>query len=509
MKINNFIYRFSILLVFVFIVSCSEDTIDEEQTGGLTGTVISSEDNMPLFNVKITTNPSSSTVFTDENGSFSLLNITIDNYSVMAELEGFDTAFEGAAVISDEIATVAFELDRSSEVNDPPSAPVLVSPIDGTDDIETEVEFVWNSSISNSESLTYDLELRNAFTNEIQNFTVEQDTTFTVSDLNLGATYFWQVTVDDGVNSPVSSIISEFSTLSFPSNPFLFVKKEGGNSVIFSGAGADDEGNSQVDVNLFQLTDSATNSFRPRRNNEAQRIAFLRTVGGDTHIFTMDLTGENVQQVTSTIPVSGFRQDELDFTWSPNGDRIIYPFFNTLYSINSDGTGLTSIFQTTDGSFISEVDIQEFNEDVILLKTNNVTGYDARIFTIRVSTGLEETVVLEGFPGAAGGAQISANGDSILYSRDTSGSENSQYRIFSSRMFMYDVVNDVSQMLATDVVTGENDLDPRFSPSEGDIIFTRVDSNTGAIPSIFLFELGGNNPDDDQLFTASEMPDWE
>jgi hypothetical protein len=64
-------------------------------------------------------------------------------------------------------------------------------------------------------------------------------------------------------------------------------------------------------------------------------------------------------------------------------------------------------------------------------------------------------------------------------------------------------------MLATDVVTGENDIDPRFSPSEGDIIFTRVDSNTGAIPSIFLFELGGNNPDDDELFTASEMPDWE
>lgn len=509
MKINNLIYKYSVLLLLVFGIGCSEDTIDEEQTGGLTGTVIASEDGMPLENVKITTNPSSSTVFTDENGFFSLLNISVDDYSVMAELEGFDTSFEGAAVISDEIATVAFELDMSSIVNDPPSAPVLIAPIDGASDIESEVEFVWSSSTSNAESLTYDLELRNAFTNEIQNFTIEQDTTFTVSDLNLGATYFWQVTVDDDENSPVASTISEFSTLSFPSNPFLLVKEEGGNSVIFSGAGTDDDGNNQVDVNLFQLTDDATNSFRPRRNNQAQRIAFLRTIGGDTHIFTMDLTGENVEQVTTTIPVSGFRQDELDFTWTPNGDRIIYPSFNTLYSINADGTGLTAIYQTTDGSFISEVDIQEFDEDVVLLKTNNVNGYDVRIFTIRVSTGLEETVVLEGMPGAAGGAQISANGDSILYSRDTSNSENSQYRLFASRLFIYDVANDVSQMILTDVTTGENDLDPRFSPSEGEVVFTRVDSNTGAIPAIFLYELGGTNPDDDQLFTAANMPDWE
>jgi len=508
MRINNFSYAF-ILVVFAFTISCSEDTIQDELTGGLTGTVLSNEDNMPLSNVKITTNPSSSTAFTDDNGFFSLLNIAVDDYSVMAELEGYDTSFEGAAVIPDEIATVAFELDLSSIENDPPTAPSLLLPLDGADDLESEVVFVWSASESNVEELTYDLELRNAFTNEIENYTIEQDTTFTVNDLDLGATYFWQVTVSDDDNSPVSSTISEFSTLAFPSNPFLFVKKEGDNSVIFSGDGAEDDGNSQVDINLFQLTDDATNSFRPRKNNLAQRIAFLRTVGGSTHIFTMDLTGENVQQVTSSIPVSGFRQDELDFTWSPNGGRIIYPSFDKLYSINPDGSDNVMIYQTTDGSFISEVDIQEFDTDLLLLKTNNINGYNVRIFTARISTGLEETVVLEGLPGAAGGVQISANGDRILYSRDTSNSENNQYRLFASRLFIYDTSTATSIQLATDVITGKNDLDPRFSPSEGDIIFTRVDNNAGAAPSIFLFELGGNNPDDDELFTNANMADWE
>ncbi|MFC4635765.1 carboxypeptidase regulatory-like domain-containing protein [Dokdonia ponticola] len=508
MRINNLSYAF-ILFVFMFTVSCSEDIIQDELTGGLTGTVLSSEDNMPLSNVKITTNPSSSTAFTDDNGFFSLLNIAVDDYSVMAELEGYDTAFEGAAVIPDEIATVAFELDLSNTDNDPPTAPSLLLPLDGADDLESEVMFVWSASESDAEELTYDLELRNAFTNEIENYTIEQDTTFTVNDLDLGATYFWQVTVSDDDNSPVSSTISEFSTLAFPSNPFLFVKKEGDNSVIFSGDGAEDDGNSQVDVNLFQLTDDATNSFRPRKNNLAQRIAFLRTVGGSTHIFTMDLTGENVQQVTSSIPVSGFRQEELDFTWSPNGGRIIYPSFDKLYSINPDGSDITMIYQTTDGSFISEIDIQEFDADLLLLKTNNINGYNVRIFTARISTGLEEIVVLEGLAGAAGGVQISANGDRILYSRDTSNSENNQYRLFSSRLFIYDITTATSVELDTDVITGKNDLDPRFSPSEGNIIFTRVDNNAGAIPSIFLFELGGNNPEDDELFTNANMPDWE
>ena len=76
-------------------------------------------------------------------------------------------------------------------------------------------------------------------------------------------------------------------------------------------------------------------------------------------------------------------------------------------------------------------------------------------------------------------------------------------------MFLYETASAMSTTLDTDVITGENDLDPRFSPSEGNIIFTRVDNNLGATPAIFLFELGGNNPEDDELFTNANMPDWE
>jgi hypothetical protein len=39
-----------------------------------------------------------------------------------------------------------------------------------------------------------------------------------------------------------------------------------------------------------------------------------------------------------------------------SGSEIIYPYFDKLYKINKDGSGLTKIYQTTDGRFISECD---------------------------------------------------------------------------------------------------------------------------------------------------------
>ncbi len=510
MKTQSLIKRLlSSIVIVLLLVSCSEDTIEEEFFGSLRGTVISSIDGEPLEDVTITTTPSTTTVFTDAQGNFSIPNISVDNYSVAANFTGFDTAFEGVEIFDNQESVVAFELlptDLSLEV---PTAPVLLFPEDGANDLESEVVLEWETVTSNAEILTYDIEIRNSFTNEIRNFSVENDSTLTVSDLDLGATYFWQVSVSDGENDPVLSLIREFSTLSFPSNPFLFVKQEGTNSVIFSGSSVTDTDGTSVDENLFQLTTSSTNSFRPRRNSIAQKIAFLRSVGGDTHLFTMDLTGENVQQVTQNIPVAGFRQDQLDFAWGPNGDYLLYTSFNVLYRINPDGTGNMALYTTSDNSFISEIDIQEFNEDLILIKTNNTQGYDVRIYTLRLSTGEEETIILEGLSGAVGGVEISANGDQVLYSRDTSESQNTEYRLFSSRLFVYDIVDDTTTELATNVIVGENDLDPSFSPSEGFIIFTRTLNNTDAIPSVFTFSLdAGNANTTDQLFTEASMPDW-
>lgn len=498
-------------LALLIFWSCSEDTIDVVIYGSLTGNVVDKVSGEPLNNVKITTNPASTTVFTDTLGNFTINKITVDDYSVQAEIEGYAKGFESVTVTENNTSAVSFELSVSNTTNFPPSTPILVSPEDGAEELPLEVTFIWQASDPENDELSYTLDLRNGTTDETQIFEVGQDTTFTVSNLQLTTKYFWQVTVTDDTNDPVSSIISEFKTLTQPDNPYVFVKEKNGNLVIFSGAQSDTiiGGNSEPDFNMFQLTSENINSFRPKKSNILKKIAFLRNSGGNTHIFTMNLDGTDVRQITSQKPVAGFRTEELEFTWAQNDSKIYYPYFDKLYSINSDGSGFELVYTTSDGAFISEVAVPEFDNNLVLLKTNNSSGYGVRIYTARLNPDTEETIILENVSGAAGGIDISANADKVLYTRDIDGDENSSYRIFNSRIYQYNIVTgDPAVILVNDVLQGENDLDVKFSPSEGGVIFTRVKNNFGAIPAVYslIFDQTQN---DQLLFTNSFMPDWE
>jgi len=505
-KYNIFICALLLILTY----SCSEDTLDVVRTGRISGKVIDKVSGERLSGAKITTNPASTTVFTDSLGNFTMNDIIVDDYSVQAELAGYSSAFESTSVLEGVLSQVSFELTIADTENLPPLAPTLVSPEDGAVELPLEVTFIWESSDPNGDELTYTLDLRNGSTDVMEVFEVGQDTSYTVSNLQLATKYFWQVTVTDETNDPVSSVISEFKTLTLPDNPFVFVKKTNDNLVIYSGAEDIDAGNGQEpDFNVLQITSDNVNSFRPRKSNILNRIAFLRNSGGATQIYTMNFDGTDVRQVTNQRPVTGFRVEHLNYTWAKNDSKLYYPHFDKLYSINPDGTDNRLEYSTSDGSFISEVAVSEFDEDLVLLKTNNSSGYEVRIYTARLSTGMEENVILENVDGAAGGIDISANADKVIYTWDVSESQNSAYRIFESRIFRYTIGSpDPPIQLETDVLVGENDLDVRFSPSEGGVIFTRVKNNSNASPNIYSI-LFDDNQNDLLLFTNSFMPDWE
>lgn len=494
-------------IVLLSSVSCSEDSIENDTFGSISGVVTSQVTDEPLGNVKITTNPSSSTVFTNGQGNFTLSNVLVDSYSVQAELDGFTTGFEGVEVVEGLESEVAIELNLSVNSNSAPSPPELIFPEDGAEDVPLEVELAWDATDPEDDELIYTVQLRNGSTNEIEEFQVVADTTLTVSNLSLATNYFWQVEVEDVINEPVSSGISSFTTFAAQDNPIVFVKRVDGNSVVFSGSEAV-QGNGVSDLNVIQLTSESKNSFRPKRNNDVDKIAFLRTVNGENQIFTMNLAGTNQEQITDAVPVAGFRQESIQFTWAENGQRLYYPNFNRLYAINNDGSGLEVIYETTDGSLISEVAVSSLDTDTILIKTNNVSGYDAKIFAISRQSGTVLYTVLEDVLGAVSGIDVTANVDSIVYSRDLSQSQNSDYRIFESRVFIYDVMNQTTSQFGTDVNTGQNDLFPSYSPDEGRLILTRVLNNAGAIPSVFSISIG-NNDDNIEFFTSAFMPDWE
>ena len=142
-----------------------------------------------------------------------------------------------------------------------------------------------------------------------------------------------------------------------------------------------------------------------------------------------------------------------------------------------------------------------------ILKTNDVNGYSVRIFAVSLSTGAELFEVVSGFGGGFSGLDVNANGTKIIYSRDIDQSENPNYRVFNSRIFEYNVTTGATQQVITDVAAGQNDLFPTYSPSEGQIIFTRVSNNSGAVPSIYVTDVGLEG--DTEVFTNSLMPDWE
>lgn len=490
----------------ITLVSCEEEGIEENGFGTITGTVVTVGDNVPLANVKISTTPASNTVFTNEDGRFSITQVAAGDYSVQAELTDFITAFEPANVVTNEESNVVFEMEESSSLNSPPAAPILLSPADNSTEVPTQVALIWSSSATDSDPISYSLELRNGATNEVLMAENIEDTVYNVEGLQLGVNYFWQVTASDGVNNPVESGISSFATKDPNLNRFFYVRKEGNNNIIFSGSDSEDA-TSEPNENEIQLTSSSENSFRPRYNNTARKLAFLRTVGGDTQLFTMNLDGTDLNQLTTTVPVVGFRQDEVDISWHRNGQRIYFANLNRLYSITLNGTGLRLEYEAPADTFITEVDTNEIN-DLLAIKTNNANGYNVRIVIIDIETDTEVTVIVEGESGAFGGIDYSIDASQLVFTQDVSGFENSDYRQLDSRIFIYDFNSSTATEIDTAKPTGTNDLDAKFSPNEGAIIYMNTSNDGVSTKNVFQVLLSDLN-NRELLFTSAQMPDWE
>ena len=490
-------------LILVAFVTCSEDTINENGFGILKGTVVKKGDNTALADVKITTNPASTTVFTDSEGKFLITDIASGQYSVQAEKEDFLASFQAATIVDGVTSTVVFEMDISTANNRPPEEPTLLFPIQDATDVDLVVEFSWETTDPDDDDIIYTFKLLNS-TNEEVVFAEElEDTTYTVEELRLGETYFWQVSATDDINPPVQSTLGSFTTIDESFNRFYYVKKEGNNNVIYSGSDQGEDAN----YNQFQLTSDGFNSFRPRKNNTNNKIAFLRTDGSEIHLYTMNTDGSGVDKLTSTIPVSGFRQDEIDFTWYQNGSRLYYPNLNKLYSISASGTGNTLVYEAPAGVFITEVDTNDFN-NLILIKTNNADGYDARIVIIDVN-GNEQEVIIEGELGALGGIDFSIDGSKVLYTRDVSGSENPFYRQLDSRIFEYDTNTDTSTEIDTGKPSGTNDLDVKYSPDNGAILYMNTSNDGVSQKKIYKYVFEEEENSKTLLFTDSSMPDWQ
>lgn len=497
-------FKILIIVAFSLIISCGEDTVDYVGLGTVTGRVVMAKSFEPIANAKVSLSPSNNTVFSDADGYFIMENVEEGEYSVSATKEGYLTTFEAATVTANLEINVIFEMEIETALNRPPTTPNLVTPTDGIEEQEISVELIWESTDPEEDPITYRIEIKNDYNNEIIEVQDLTDTTYVVSDLRYGTKYFWQVAANDDINPEVLSTVSTFKTKVNPENRYFYVKKADNNNNIIYSSGYNEDDDTQE--NEIQLTTEDQNSWRPRKNQASNLIAFLRTANNETHLFTMNQDGSNASQVTSAVSVTGYNLNEIDYAWASNGDRLIYSHYDKLYLINKDGSGLRKIYQTSDGSFITECDWSN-DESLIALKTNDITGYNVSIFTIDISGNIIDTV-LSGVNGAAGGLNISINNKLLLYTYDISEYQNSNNRQLDTHIFVYDFAAASVTDISTGKDDGTNDLDPRFSPNEADVIFVNTSNDGISTKSIYKMGVGDNN-DRTLLFTSAVMPDWE
>lgn len=491
------ILNIGFLLLVLIVFSCGKEVIDQTGYGVVTGRVLKEVTFEPIANAKVSSSPSSSIVFTDSLGNFSMTNVPAGQYSFQAQKDGYIARFEGGTVITNAAIQIVFELKVQQTDNNPPTIPVITAPVDNAIDQPLNVNLAWTSSDPESDPLTYEVTLRNDTDTTIQTYSNITTPNYTLINLNYATKYYWQVSVSDGENPPVLSAVSSFKTAIFPNARFLFVRKVNGNNVIIT---ANDTGNE------LQISPLGSNCYRPRKNTQANRIAFIKSDGAQEHIYTMNPDGSNVFKVTNSVPITGFNLDFIDFSWSGNGSQIIYPSFDKLYRINADGSGLVQIYQTTGGKFISECD-WSVDGSLIAIKTNDINGYNAEIIVIDQGGNLLNTV-LTGVSGAVGGLHFSVNNQKLLFTRDITGYQAPDYRQLDTNIFMYDFVLNAITQPAVSKPSGTNDLDVRFSPNEADLLFVNTSNDGVSTRYIQKYTIGATAART-TLYTNGTMPDWK
>lgn len=493
-----------LIVLLALLTNCSEETTGFVGKGTITGRVVEALSFNPIENAKITVSPTNNTVFTDVDGYFVIEEVEEGDYSVSATKENFLTSFEPATVTKDLEVNVIFEMEDDNALNRPPTTPKLISPVDATENTELSVELTWESTDPDEDEISYRIEIKNDSNNDIIKVDSISETAYVITNLKYGVKYFWQVGATDNINDEVLSGVNSFKVKSFPENRFLFVEKAlNNNNVIYSSSFNE---NDSIPENKVQLTSEDLNSWRPRKNQASNLIAFLRTYNNETHLFTMNPNGSNVIKVTSAVPITGFNFNEIDYSWSSNGDRFIYPHYNKLYVVNKDGSGLKQIYETTDGSFITECDWSS-DESLIALKTNDITGYNISIFTIDLLGNMVNSV-LSGVNGAAGGLNISIDNKLLLYSYDISEFESPNNRQLNTHLFIHKFSDASNLDISSNKPAGTVDLDPRFSPNEAEVIFVNTSNDGISLRTIYKMDLDNNN-DRAQMFINAIMPDWE
>lgn len=510
------VYSACILSFLVALTGCKEDPLIEPTNyQSIRGRVINIANQQPISGALVTLSPSGRAVSTSTAGEFRIDSVVSGTYTLQAITTNFTSQTISVPVSSESTPFVTLLLSDTRLPNQPLTTPTLISPTQNTVLSSTGTTLRWRSSDANGDTLLYDVRLyKVGTTTPVAAYTSLRTDSLVVSNLDYGTSYLWQVIARDrvsGTNGPIWS----FSTPSFPTFSYVFSRLVNGQYQIFASNGNTD---------AVQLTRNGSN-WRPIPSPNRQQIAYISTATNNLQLFIMNADGSNQRQVT-TVPINGLYATDLSFCWSPDGSQLLYPSNNLLYVIRTDGSGLRLVTQAAAGRLFAGCDWTGQSNEIVA-RTTGSSIYDNELTVVRPD-GSEGRLVYVQRNRRVGNPAYSIDGRQLVFSADASGFANEQGRQLDARLYLLNLSTNAIVDLSTPISTtqvagapqtgpssaaakqsGTNDLDPQFSPSGSQIIFTNSVNTVNGERSVYAIDLTGTAVSNRRLLiNSADMPFW-
>ena len=487
-----------LVLFFIFILffACTEDPIEPDQAGSISGQVMDASTFAPIVGASVTTTPASNSVDSDDTGNFVIEELTPGTYNIKVVKTGYKTSSVSVEVKSGSVATASIQMTESSQTNDAPNTPSGPTPVNGATSQSVDITLVWHGSDPNSgDTLTYDVYLGDG--GPMQKVAADQaDSTFQLDDLDYNSTYHWQIVARDQEGAVTYGPAWSFTTKTFPSYHIVFASNVSSNYDIFTGP--------VTGTDSIRLTDDPGKDWYPKFSPDRSKIAFSSNRDVESHIYVMGYDGTDMKKITS-LPIAGYHNYGTGFCWDNTGHKLLYANYDGLYRIDSDGDGLTRIATAPADRNFLDLDWSPMGNKIAAVTVASDI-YTNELY-IMDSNGGNMQMLIGDDPGRMGHPSFSPNGDKLAYYYDVSGHESSTGRMLDARIHIIDIALTDTTDISAGKSVGTNDIDPVWAPDGAHIIFTNVANDGSATPSVWIMDINGNNRQ--KLFNNAQMPDWK
>jgi TolB protein len=496
---------FRLLLVIALLLSlwrCEEQPYDVVRYGSLEGVILSEYDDKPINGVKITTSPTSETVYTDSVGHFSIPEVELGDITVTASRDGYLNYTEKLSITENETRSVSIYLPKDSTSNPADDVIDLKNPLDGSLDQPVNLTFDWHFSATTYKNRPIDVSLVTINTATLEEKTWvahTADTTYTVQGLKYNTTYLWYLKVEADGTSIGNTQFQRIQTQAVPKNLLVYAKVFNNNYEIFSY-------DSTTQIN-YQLTNYPSRDWYPRKSPAEDKVAFVSDRDNSNQIYTMGMDGRNVTKI-SQLSVTGYNNNGTGFAWSPDGGYIIYPHNNKLIKINKNGYDSQVLATAPAGRDFWYCDWSRYGHKIVV-QTAGDNIYDSEIY-IMDEDGSNMQLLVANEPGRTDSPTFSFDGNTVYYTHDAGGVDAPDGWEQDARLYQINIDGTNQQEILISQSAGESVYNPHILNAGVGLVYSLgIPDGPKTIHLSYL----QNNPDGtisgtNKSVIAGEMPDW-